>query len=107
MAVWYCAVRYQNISENLCLSRDDLVNIMANLQHGTVRNIMVNRDKINLEIMRFIERGRELRQEVLQVAKERETNSTERAVVASPPAQSRAIIYNRINKSGSTSFLCK
>ena len=89
------------------VKKADLVNIMVNLQHGTVVNEIVNRDKMSPRLTRFIQRGREARQRVLQVVKEKESNMTGTAVTVKTAMRSHTLIYNRIYKSGSASFLCK
>ena len=89
------------------VKKADLVNIMVNLQHGTVVNEIVNRDKMSPRLTRFIQRGREARQRVLQVVKDKESNMTGTAVTVKTAMRSHTLIYNRIYKSGSASFLCK
>ena len=89
------------------VTRSDLVNIMGNLQRGTIQNQIYNRENMSPRLTRFLVGGRKLRQKVLQVVKDKESNKTGTAVAVSSPMKSRTIIYNRIYKSGSASFLCK
>ena len=89
------------------VTRSDLLNIMFNLHRGTVRNQIYNREKMSPRLTRFLVGGRKLRQRVLQVVKDKDSNKTGTAVAVSSPMKSKTIIYNRINKSGSGSFACK
>ena len=89
------------------VTRSDLVNIMGNLQRGTIQNQIYNRENMSPRLTRFLVGGRKLRQKVLQVVKDKESNKTGTAVAVSSPMKSRTIIYNRIYKSGSASFLCE
>jgi hypothetical protein len=89
------------------VTKSDLVNIMGNLQRGTIQNKIYNRENMSPRLTRFLVGGRKLRQKVLQVLKDKESNKTGTAVAVSSPMKSRTIIYNRIYKSGSASFLCK
>ena len=89
------------------VTRSDLVNIMGNLQRGTIQNQIYNRENMSPRLTRFLVGGRKLRQRVLQVVKDKDSNTTGTAVAVSSPMKSKTIIYNRINKSGSGSFACK
>ena len=89
------------------VTKSDLVNIMKNLQRGTIVNEIVNQDRMDPRLRRFLRAGKTLRQKVLQVVKDKDSNKTGTAVAVSLPMKSKTIIYNRIYKSGSASFLCK
>ena len=87
------------------LNKSDMKNIMANLQHGTIVNQLINGDEMGPRLRNFLLQSKKLRHAALQVIKDKDKNDTE--LVLSSPLVPRTIVYNRIYKSGSASLLCK
>ena len=93
-----------NKSDLRQLSREDLDIIDLNLLEGTIVNKLIEPEKMSQSIRNFLLHTKKLRHEVNEVLKLKTNNIHD---VIRKPMKSRTIIYNRINKSGSSSLLCK
>ena len=89
------------------VTRKDLQNLMANLQHGTMVNEIVHPERLSPPMKKFLLKRKSLSYKALQIVKAKDSNRSGKAIPVKSPMVSRTIIYNRIYKSGSASFLCK
>ena len=89
------------------LSLDDLNRIALNLGKGTKMNKLIHPENMSDKLRKYFLHGKKLRHKINQVMKERQSNASGASVIVDKPMKSNTIIYNRINKSGSSSLLCE
>ena len=88
------------------LKRNVLDRIDVNLHQGTLRDKLIEPEKLSPSIRKFLQRSLKLRHNANQVLSEIEMNRSA-TTHKKQNFKSNSIIYNRIPKTGSGSLTCK
>ena len=98
------------ITKNITNIKKNYVQSEVNKMHRIVHVMKLTEKKLtelngNRTLERFLKRGERLRQKLLDVILKEEDKKPEAKNKTNTISKSKSIIYNRINKSGSTSLL--